>query len=126
MIRYAYLSQLDPPAPFVNIVLRNPANGVELSNLPAQLDCAADRTVVPESLVKSLGLPQVGTIRIGGFGGATFTVPVYPVLLGLHDLPVQSFKVATHSEESWVLLGRDVLNAYRILLDGPQQALEIG
>jgi hypothetical protein len=25
MIRYAFLAQLDPPAPFVNVVLRNPA-----------------------------------------------------------------------------------------------------
>ena len=51
---------------------------------------------------------------------------VYAVLLGLHDLPTRPFKVAAHTEESWILLGRDVLNAYRVLLDGPQLALEIG
>jgi hypothetical protein len=126
MIRYAFLSQLDPPAPFVNAVLRNPANGAELRDFPAQLDTAADRTVLPESLVKSLGLPQVGTMKLAGFGGATYTLPVYVVLLGLHDLPIRPFKVAAHTEESWVLLGRDVLNSYRVLLDGPKLALEIG
>jgi hypothetical protein len=126
MIRYAFLAQLDPPAPFVNVVLRNPATGAELRDLPAQLDTAADRTVLPDSLVKSLVLPQVGAMKLGGFGGATYTLPVYAVLLGLHDLPARPFKVAAHAEESWVLLGRDVLNAYRVLLDGPQLALEIG
>jgi hypothetical protein len=125
MIRYAFLSQLDPPAPFVNVVLRNPANGVELRDQAAQLDTAADRTVLPEFLVKSLSLPQVGTMRFGGFGGITYNLPVYAVLLGLHDFPIRAFKVAAHSEESWILLGRDVLNSYRILLDGPQRALEI-
>jgi hypothetical protein len=55
-----------------------------------------------------------------------YTLPVYAVMLGLHDLPVQSFKFAAHAEEAWVLLGRDVLNAHRILLDGPRLALEIG
>ncbi len=126
MIRYAFLAQLDPPAPFVNVVLRNPATGTELRDLPAQLDTAADRTVLPESMVRSLDLPQVGTMKFGGFGGVMHTLPVYAVLLGLHDLPIQPFKVAAHTEESWILLGRDVLNAYRVLLDGPQLALQIG
>ena len=126
MIRYAFLTQLDPPAPFVNAVLRHPLTGTELRNLPAQLDTAADRTILPGSLVRSLDLPQVGVMRLGSFGGATYTLPVYAVLLGLHDLPPRPFKVAAHTEESWILLGRDVLNAYRIVLDGPQRALEIG
>jgi hypothetical protein len=126
MIRYAFLSQLDPPAPFVNVVVRNPASGFELRDVPAQLDTAADRTVLPESLVKTLGLPQVGNMKLGGFGGAVHTLPVYAVMLGVHDLPIQTLKVASHSEESWILLGRDVLNAYRVVLDGPNLALEIG
>jgi hypothetical protein len=121
MIRYAFLRELHPPAPFVN-----PATGAELRDVPAQLDTAADRTVLRESLVKSLSLPQVGNMKLGCFGGATYTLPVYAILLGVHDLPIQPFKVAAHAEESWVLLGRDVLNSFRVLLDGPQLALEIG
>ncbi|MBI2804173.1 MAG: hypothetical protein HYX68_04215 [Planctomycetes bacterium] len=69
MIRYNYLTQLQPPAPFVNLVVKNPVTGAELNDVPAQLDCAADRTVFPESVVKALGLPQIGTITIGGVGG---------------------------------------------------------
>jgi hypothetical protein len=125
VIRYSFLSQLDPPAPFVNLVLRHPVGGAEVRDFPGQLDTAADRTVLHETVVKSLGLPQVGIIKLGGFGGATYTLPVFMVLLGVHDLPVRPFKVAAHPEESWALVGRDVLNAYRVMLDGPQLALEI-
>lgn len=125
MIRYQYQTQLTPPAPFVNIVLRNPASGAEIRDVPAQLDCAADRTVLPDSIVDALQLPQVGILRLGAFGGATYTLPTYAVILGVHDLPARPFKVAAHAEEAWVLLGRDVINAYRLLLDGPQLALEI-
>ena len=96
-----------------------------MRNVPAQLDSAADRTILPESVVKSLSLPQVGTVKLGGFGGVTYTLPTYAVLLGLHDMPIKAFKFAAHMGESWVLLGRDVLNSYRILLDGPELALEI-
>ncbi len=126
MIRYAFLAQLDPPAPFVNVVLRNPVTGTELRDVPAQLDCAADRTILPGSVVNSLSLPQVGTMTLGGFGGVSYTPPTYAILLGLHDMPIKQFKFAAHMGESWVLLGRDVLNSYRILLDGPALALEIG
>jgi hypothetical protein len=125
MIRYAFLTQLDPPAPFVNVVLRNPVNNAELRDVPAQLDTAADRTIVPESLVRSLSLPQVGAAKLGGFGGVSYTLPVFAALLGLHDLPVRPIKVAAHSEELWILLGRDVLNGFRIVLDGPRLTLEI-
>jgi hypothetical protein len=34
--------------------------------------------------------------------------------------------VVASSGEPWVLLGRDVLNAHRLLLDGPHLTLEIG
>src|SRR5260370_27938310 len=116
MIVYAFLPHLDPPAPFVNVLLRNLVSGAELRDVPAQLDCAADRTVLPESVVKSLNLPQVGTMKLGGFGGATHTLPVYPGLLGLHDLPIQPVKVAAHREDAWVLVGPGVLHSYRMLL----------
>ncbi len=126
MIRYGYLTQLTPPAPFVKVVLRNPVTGAELGDLPAQLDTAADRTIVPEALVKALALPQVGAVQLGAFGGAIYTAPVYAALLGVHDFQVNALKVAAHADEDWVLLGRDVLNSFRVVLDGPQLALDIG
>lgn len=66
MIRYNYLTQLQPPAPFVYVTLRNPVTGAEKRDVPAQLDCAADRSVLPESEATALGLPQMGTISTSG------------------------------------------------------------
>lgn len=125
MTRYSYVSQLVPPAPFVNINLRNPANAADLRDVPAQLDTAADRTVIPMPLVRTLSLPQVGTMQLGGFGGATYTVPMFGLLIAVHDFPFLPIKVAAHDDEEWTLLGRDVLNAIRLLLDGPALALEL-
>jgi hypothetical protein len=58
VIRYQYLPQLQPPAPFVYVTLRNPVNGAEQLNVPAQLDTAADRTLLPDTLVEALALPR--------------------------------------------------------------------
>ena len=126
MIRYNYLTQVQPPAPFVYIALRNPITGAAQRDVPAQLDSAADRTLLPDSVVKALSLPQIGTLIIGGVGSIVQSMPSYPVELTLHNLPPVVVEVVASPGESWVLLGRDVLNAHRVLLDGPQLALEIG
>jgi predicted aspartyl protease len=126
VIRYRYNTQLQPPAPFVYIQLRNPGDGNQLANVPAQIDTAADRTVLPQSLVKALDLAQIGTMRIGGLGGITYELPTYVVYAGIHDFAMQPVKIVASAEEHWILLGRDVLNAIRFVLDGPHGVLEVG
>lgn len=123
MARYRYSNEVTPPAPFVLVTLRNPVTGEERRDFPAQVDTAADRTVLPESL--ELNLNVTGFRPIGSFGGAVSVVPSYAVLLGVHTFPLSLTEVLAHPAERWVLLGRDVLNHLRTLLDGPGTALEI-
>ena len=117
MIRYSYLAQLQPPAPFVYVTLRNPVTGAEQRDVPAQLDSAADRTLLPESIAKGLALPQIGMIVIGGVGGIVQSMPSHPVEITFHNLPAVILEVIASPGESWVLLGRDVMNLHRIILD---------
>ena len=126
MIRYSYLSQLQPPAPFVHVTLRNPITGALPRDLPAQLDCAADRTLLPESIAQALALPPIGMIPIGGVGGLVQSMPSYPVEVTIPTLAAVMVEVVASPGEAWVRLGRDVLNLHRVLLDGPQLALEVG
>lgn len=124
-IRYGYQRLVQPPAPFINVALQNPASGEMMRKVAAQVDSGADRTVLPEKVVQALKLPQVGQIQIGGLGGAIHVLYSFAVLLGLHDLALQRLEIVANAEEEWILLGRDVLNNHRIVLDGPQLALEI-
>ena len=126
MIRYNYQTQLTPPAPFVYVTLRNPVTGALQRDVPAQLDIAADRTLLPDAVTKALALPPIGTIAIGGVGGIVQSMPSYPVEVTIHTLPPVNVEVVASPGESWVLLGRDILNTHRIVLDGPQLVLEIG
>jgi hypothetical protein len=97
-----------------------------MRDVPAQTDTAADRTVLPDAVIQALGLPQMGTLSVAGLGGIIHTLATYMVLLAIHDLPLQPFKIVASAYEPWILLGRDVLNTYRLVLDGPQLGLEIG
>ena len=106
-----------------------PANSILLiedePSVTAFVRAALERhgyTVVPASS----GAEGLERLVDGSFGGVIHSLPVYAVLLGIHDLPAPPFKVTADAEESWVLLGRDVLNAHRLLLDGPHLGLEIG
>jgi predicted aspartyl protease len=126
VIRYSYNQQVSPPAPFVHVTLRCHETGKEAANLPGQLDTAADRTVIPGHLVEALGLLRLDELPVSGFGGQVFLIPTYRVELALHDLEAVMVEVLAHPEEPFILLGRDVLNRYRIVLDGPRLALEIG
>ncbi len=125
MIRYAYNRQVDPPAPFVHVSLRRPGDGPSIDNLPAQVDTAADRTVIPGGLVARLGLVPLDELTVAGFGGQVLLVSTYLVELSLRDQPPRPIEVLAHEGEPYILLGRDVLNHHRLLLDGPGLALEI-
>ena len=126
MIRTSYVAQLSPPAPFVSVTLRNPLTGAEQRDVPAQIDTAADRTLLPAALVQSLSLPHIGTIAMKVVGGITQTMPLYAVDVILDSMLAQTFEVVANAGEPWILLGRDIMNAHRMLLDGPQLFLEIG
>ena len=69
MIRYQYVTAFSPPAPFVHVVFRNPKAEHSAGETPAQLDCAADRTVIPGRLVDELQLTSVRQIMVEGLGG---------------------------------------------------------
>jgi hypothetical protein len=125
MIRYRYADQLNPPAPFIHVTLRCPATGSQVTDVAAQVDSAADRTVLPALIVTALGLVEDGRLLFQGFAGQVVELPIFLVEIKIHDWqPILTRAVVGHAE-SHVLLGRDVLNAYRLLLDGPQLALEI-
>jgi hypothetical protein len=125
LIRYQYQTQMHPPAPFVLITLRNPATGAVRNDFPAQLDIAADRTVIPVAVVQALSLSQIDTIPIGGVGGVVQTMPSCTVEIAIHNLPAKVIEVVATAGEDWVLLGRDVLNFRRLHLDGPALVFDI-
>lgn len=126
MIRYNYVEDVQPPAPFVHLRADNPVNGSTLKDVAAQIDTGADRTLIPESLVEALNLPQLGALLIRATGGAQQRLPTYPLQLRIRNLTPVTLEVVASAGEQWTRIGRDVLNRYRIVIDGPQLTIEIG
>lgn len=126
MTRYSYNTQVRPPAPFVHVTIGRPlAEADVVENVPAQLDTAADMTVVPWQIVDRLGLVQLNEVPAIGFGGHIVNVPTFLVQLTIRQFGPMVVPVLSSRDEPVVLLGRDVLNNYRVILDGPERILEI-
>jgi hypothetical protein len=124
VIRYRY-ANLQPPGPLVNLTVRDPISGNQLDLQPAIIDPAADRTVLPGKTISALGLIEDGHLHFQGFTSEVVELPVFLVELRLHDFAPVRLRAALGEHEPFILLGRDMLNHYRIVLDGPQQFLEI-
>jgi hypothetical protein len=125
MISYRYVDDFNPPAPFVIITVRCPATGSQVPDLPAQVDSAADRTVLPGPLVTGLGLVEDGRLLFQGFEGEVVELPIFLVEVRVHNFPAVLVRAVLGAREPHILLGRDVLNVHRTLLDGPKLAVEV-
>ena len=125
MIRYNYNRQVNPPAPFVHVAIERPTVGGTTIEMSAQIDSAADISVIPWGVVDELQLVQFGEQVVGGFGGYTLEIPTFLIRIGLRGQPLSPLKVLASREESFVLLGRDVLNRFHLVLDGPNLVLEV-
>jgi predicted aspartyl protease len=125
MVRYAYNRQVNPPAPFVHLVVLSPHEGSPGLEVPALLDTGADITVIPGRLVGELSLIPLDSILAVGFGGQTLTLPTYLVELRIRGLKPIKIKVLASYDEHYSLLGRDVLNQFKVTLDGPNLSLQL-
>jgi predicted aspartyl protease len=108
------------------VTLVCPPTTKECADLPAQVDTAADRTVVPWRAVEQLGLEPMGEMQVQSFGGEIATFPAFLVQLQVREQEPMKIKVLSSQDEPYVLLGRDALNRLRLLLDGPALLLDIG
>ena len=126
MIRYGYTTYSTLPAPFAHVALRCPQTGNTSQETAAQIDTGSDFTVLPGKLVDELQLQSMGITQVAGLGGHISRVGVYRVDVTIRSLPTVRIKAVRNDNELFVLLGRDVLNHFRLVLDGPASSLEIG
>ncbi|HNB53708.1 MAG TPA: hypothetical protein PK530_17290 [Anaerolineales bacterium] len=121
-MRVPYNLILDPPAPYLSVLVVNPYQPFSRISLEAKLDTGADLTALPESVIVNLALKQTAWLEVSGFAG-TSMVPTYEAKVEVADYDIH-LEIVGYSEE-YALLGRDFLNHLRLLLDGPAQMLEV-
>jgi predicted aspartyl protease len=126
MTRFRYNQQVTPPAPFVQATVRVPESGGTGISLPAQIDTGAYCSAIPGRLVEELDLVPVREIDVEGFGRHHSVVSTYLIEIEILLLSPRIIEVIASRDEPFCLLGRDILNGFRMTLDGPGLILDIG
>jgi predicted aspartyl protease len=123
-VQYRYNREVQPPAPLIYVVVHHPVGQPNTERLPALLDSGAGITAVPAAVADRLGLVKFSDVVLAGHAGPTVLAGSYVVNLTLHDFDMAAVEVVL-TNESYVILGRDILNQFHITLDGPNLRLEI-
>jgi len=119
----AYDAKLfDPPAPVAHVTLRHPATGASLSEVPMLMDTGADVTLLPRIYVDRLGISSLKekVYELQGFDGNITQAEA--ILLELVFLGRKYKGQFLLVDQPMGILGRNILNAIVLLLDGPRGA----
>jgi hypothetical protein len=74
--------------------------------------------------LQQLGLTPLRQITARGLGSVTQLVDVYEVDIEIPGVAIISTKAIAHPDEPFTLIGRDLLNLFRVTLDGPNNIVE--
>ncbi|MCP4537278.1 MAG: hypothetical protein GY832_09035 [Chloroflexi bacterium] len=124
-MRYPYDVGYQPPFPVLRVVLRNSDEGLDTPTKDALLDTGSDGSIVPIAYLRQILAPALSDTRIRSHWGEWRPVQLFVVDLELDGLILPGIFVVGDEQGDEIVLGRNVLNKLRLLLDGPANLTEI-
>ncbi|MBI5652448.1 MAG: hypothetical protein HZC40_18675 [Chloroflexi bacterium] len=114
-----------PPFPAVSIRIHNEPRGLRTEFLNGLTDTGADGSLVPIEHLRAIRAPAVMDKRIKSHWGELRAVQLFVVDLEIANIRLPAVLVVGDEQGNEIIIGRDVLNKLRLLLDGPANILEI-
>jgi hypothetical protein len=114
-------TQYSPPAPVAEVALLSTQVTTRVDGVKLLIDSGADVTLLPRAAFERLGLPPQPDekVELAGFDGSrTFAQAVTLDLLFLNRIYRSRYLLC---DDAHGVLGRDVLNHVKLVLDGPQR-----
>ncbi len=118
MNKFPYDVAYDPALPMCKVVLSTESTGRQVK-LAAIIDTGADGTIVPVRHLEQIGARRVFETGLRSQWGERRTVFLYLVNLQISTLELTGIYVVGDELGEEFILGRNVLNELRLLLDGP-------
>jgi len=118
-----YSLDYSPPAPSIKVRFSSPTstNSMEIE---AKIDSGADITVLPQNVVRELRLIPAGRVTVSSFDGQEERKYTYFLNLHFGNFKFSMVEVVGAKRRD-ALLGRDVLNLLKTILDGKTMNFEL-
>jgi hypothetical protein len=106
------------PAPVAGVIIRHSERGQSISDVPMLIDSGADATLLPRSATTSIGIEGTGDLyQLVGFDGTISQSEAVYASVAFLRRNFRGRYLLTDAEVG--VIGRDILNHLRLLLDGP-------
>jgi len=125
MAQFLYDSSYNPSAPVMTIGIGLPDEENPRQQVQALIDTGADATMVAKWILTEIGARSVGRKFLRGVTGNRELVGIYLVVIHMPTGISYGIRAVATDGSNEVILGRDVLNQWRITLDGPGEIVEI-
>jgi hypothetical protein len=119
-----YDPTFDPPAIMLSMTVAGIVHRRPRLEVAAIIDTGADVTAVPETFENRLKLYPIGRLNLEDVNAFTTPVFTYDAFLAVKGEPAKKMEVVL-TPYPFVILGRDWLRDYYLLLDGPGQQFQL-
>ncbi|MBE9508390.1 MAG: hypothetical protein IMY86_10110 [Chloroflexi bacterium] len=124
-MKYPYDANYQPPFPAVRVVFYNSDEGLRTATENALLDTGSDGSLVPIAHLRQIFASALTDTRIRSHWGEWRSAQLFVVDLELDGLRLPGVFVVGDEQGDEIILGRNVLNKLRLLLNGPASLTEI-
>lgn len=118
-MKYPYDGNYDPPCPSVPIILENSEAGLRTEAAPGLIDTGSDGSLIPIAQLRQILAPALTDAHIRSHWGERRPAQLFMVDLEIDGLKLPGIFVVGDEQGDEIVLGRNVLNRLRLLLDGP-------
>ncbi|MEW6095561.1 MAG: hypothetical protein AB1567_03420 [bacterium] len=126
MPRYDYNKSISPLAPGLNITFF-PSTGLLRSPFKikrwAKIDTGADVTLIPHSILWRVGVKTEKNVEVESFDGVPKKRPTFKVNFEVAGYKYEREVISSPGKS--ILLGRDILNQWKLILNGCNLKFEI-
>ena len=124
-MKYPYNSDYQPSFPAIEVVLWNSEAGLRTSSQPALVDTGSDGTLVPIAQLQNILAPALTDTWIRSHWGEWRSVQLFVVDIEIDNLKLPNVFVVGDEQGDEIILGRNILNKLRLMLDGPANMTDV-
>ena len=124
-MKFQYNRNYYPSVPMAGVVFITAAESLRTGPLSAVLDSGADGTIVPIAYLNEIQTSPTVEMAMRSQWGERRRVLLYLVDVQIGEITLPGIEVVGDDLSDEVVLGRDVLNRLRVLLDGPAESTTI-